>query len=56
MRSPSAKLDGSEELRGFVVKAYPTQEQAKELYAMQCEWQSARIVSALSYERCQRNV
>lgn len=33
----SAKLEGSEELRGFVVKAYPTQEQAKALHAMQNE-------------------
>lgn len=36
-RKPSAKLEENEELRGFVVKAYPTQEQTKTLYAMQCE-------------------
>ena len=36
-RKPSAKLDEGQELRGFVVKAYPTQEQSKTLYAMQCE-------------------
>jgi len=33
----SAKLDEGEELRGFVVKAYPTQEQAKAMYQMQRE-------------------
>jgi transposase len=36
-RRPSAKLEEEQELRGFVVKAYPTQEQAKTLYQMQCE-------------------